>query len=162
MKSINIVRNGQITNSASFETQELLDNWYSSHLAMGTFGKPGVYQDVEVLISPEVRGEVSVLQTEATFDEFGEELTPATYSIDSDGVITAAVYEIQNMEVTPSEFICEVSDTTEKDAQHAKNTESQEFLDSTDWLVIRAMERGEQLSIEIKEQRDAARLSIVR
>ncbi len=38
MKKISILRNGVITNQASFLTSEELEQWFDNHKAMGTFG----------------------------------------------------------------------------------------------------------------------------
>jgi hypothetical protein len=46
--------------------------------------------------------------------------------------------------------------------QEKINAEAQAFLDATDWMVVRAMERGEELSPEFKAERQAARDRIVR
>jgi hypothetical protein len=56
----------------------------------------------------------------------------------------------------------EILDISAQIAQEAANAEAEAFLAATDWMVIRAMERGEELSAEFKAERDAARLSIVR
>ena len=47
-------------------------------------------------------------------------------------------------------------------SQQAINVEAQAFLDSTDWMVIRAMEKGIELSPELKAERQAARDRIVK
>lgn len=49
-----------------------------------------------------------------------------------------------------------------KQLQKKINAEAQAFLDATDWMVIRAMEKGEELSPELKAERQAARDRIVK
>jgi hypothetical protein len=46
-------------------------------------------------------------------------------------------------------------------SQDAINAEAQAFLSATDWMVIRAAERGEELSPEFRAERQAARQRIV-
>ena len=46
--------------------------------------------------------------------------------------------------------------------QAKTNSEALDFLKSTDWMVIRAAERGEELSPEFKAERQAARDRIVK
>lgn len=65
MKSINIVRNGQITNSASFETQELLDNWYATHV--DSFGEhEAVREDLTEQLEQEKQRQESLALLAAT------------------------------------------------------------------------------------------------
>jgi hypothetical protein len=47
-------------------------------------------------------------------------------------------------------------------SQDAINAEAQAFLSATDWMVIRAAERGEELSPEFKAERQAARDRIIK
>ena len=47
-------------------------------------------------------------------------------------------------------------------SQQVINEEARAFLDSTDWMVIRAMEKGLELSPEFKAERQAARDRIVK
>jgi hypothetical protein len=46
--------------------------------------------------------------------------------------------------------------------QEKVNAEAQAFLDASDWMVVRAMEKGEELSAEFKAERQAARDKIVK
>jgi hypothetical protein len=113
MKILIIKKSGQITHGpTSFQTQEELEAHLARHEAMQTYGKPDIYETTNDLIVPEVRGEVQVLQTPATFNEFGEELTPATYFIDPDGIISPAVYEWRQHLVSVKEYTVEIVDIT--------------------------------------------------
>jgi hypothetical protein len=162
MKQLSITKSGVLTNQASFETQEELDAFLSKHIGIGSFGSPALYQDQEILISEEVRGPAQVLVSEAVFDQYGEEIEPATYTIDPDGIIETAVYETQSILVQEADYVVEILDISAQVEQEAVNIQAQAFLDATDYIVIRALERGEELSAEFKAERDAARLSIVR
>ena len=46
--------------------------------------------------------------------------------------------------------------------QQEINSNAYTFLNSTDWMIIRALEKGEELSPEFKAERQAARDSIVK
>jgi len=48
-----------------------------------------------------------------------------------------------------------------KETQEAINREARAFLAATDYIVIRATERGEQIPLDIKQQRQAARDRII-
>jgi len=161
MIKVTITRDGQITNQASFPSQEEAQAWLSSHEAMGSFGHKDIFASQEVLISEEVRGAVQVLVSEATFDQYGDEIDPAVYEIDPDGVISPAVYETQSILVSPATYLVEITDITAQLAAEAESVAALAYLAATDYIVIRAMERGEALSAEFKAERDAARLKVL-
>jgi hypothetical protein len=60
------------------------------------------------------------------------------------------------------EHEAEFKDISAEKEQEKINVEAQAFLDSTDWMVVRALEKGEELSPEFKAERQAARDSIVK
>lgn len=98
MIQVSIKKQEQISNQASFPSQEEAQSWYDSHVSMGSFGE----HEVEFL------------------------------------------------------------DVSAKLEQEKINAEAQAFLDATDWMVIRALEKGEELSPELKAERQAARDRIVK
>lgn len=55
-----------------------------------------------------------------------------------------------------------IEDISAKLAQEQINQEAQAFLDATDWMVVRALEKGEELSPEFKAERQAARDRIIK
>jgi hypothetical protein len=110
--------------------------WLSHHEGMKSFGEPAQTIQQQVELSP------------AVFDEEGNEISPA-------------VTEMQEMHI-PGSYEVEVLDISAELAQQAINAEAQAFLASTDWMVIRAAERGEELSPEFKAERQAARDRIVK
>ena len=161
MIQVSIIKESQVTNQASFPTMEEAQAWLSSHEGMGTFGHKDIFSSQEVLISEEVRGPVQVLVSEATFDEYGDEVNPAVYEIDPDGVISPAVYETQIVLVSPAQYTVEIVDITAQLAAEAESVVALAYLAATDYIVIRAMERGEALTVEFKAARDAARLKVI-
>jgi hypothetical protein len=152
---IRIIKNGEVTNAGPDQ------EWLDKHIAMGTFGSAPIYSSEQVLVTPEVRGPVDELISVATYNEYGEEIDPAMYITNPDGLISAAVYETVTSLVYAGDYTVEIVDDSAQKAQEAVNSEALSFLAQTDWLVIRAMERGEELSSEFKAERDAARARIV-
>jgi len=91
------------------------------------------------------KAEHQVVSKEAVYDlETGEKLEDEEY------------------ETIPSEYSVEIEDVTEQLNQEKINTESEQYLRSTDWYVIREMDEGILCPQEIKELRSQARLAIVR
>lgn len=136
MIQVSIKRSEQITNQASFPTMEEAQAWLSHHEGMKSFGEPAQTIQQQVELSP------------AVIDEEGNELSPA-------------VMEMQEVHI-PGSYEVEILDITSQLEQQAINAEALAFLVSTDWMVIRAAERGEELSPEFKAERQAARNRIVK
>lgn len=136
MIRISINKNSQITNQASFPSMEEAQAWLSHHESMKSFGQPKQIVQQQVELSPAVLAE--------------------------DGsVLQEAVTEIQEVELA-GDYEVEIIDITSQLEQEKINAEAQAFLNATDWMVIRAMEKGEQLSPELKAERQAARDRIVK
>jgi hypothetical protein len=136
MIKISIKKQDQITNQASFPSQEEAQAWLSHHEGMKSFGEPAQTIQQQVELSPAVLAE--------------------------DGsVLQEAQVEIQEVELA-GEYEVIIEDISAKLEQEKTNSEAQAFLDSTDWMVIRAMEKGEELSPELKAERQAARDRIVK
>lgn len=131
MKQINIIKNGQITNQAQFDTQEESNQWLEKHLAMESFGKAAYSYERE--ISP------------AVLDENGEE-------------ILSAQYETVNV---PAEYEIQVEEIQDNSVQEKANEQARKYLADTDWYIIRFMETGISVPSEISESRQSARNSIV-
>ena len=136
MIKISIKKQEQITNQGLFPTMEEAQAWLAHHEGMKSFGQPKQIVQQQVEISP------------AVLDEEGNELSPA-------------VTEMQEIELA-GDYEVEILDVTSQLEQEQINAEAQAFLDSTDWMVIRAAERGEELSPEFKAERQAASQRIVR
>jgi hypothetical protein len=78
--------------------------------------------------------------------------------VDLVGNPDGSTYEVQ-VEQTYEIISTDISAQVE---QEAINASALAYLASTDWMVTRAIERGEELSAEFKAEREAARASIVR
>lgn len=136
MIQVSIKKQDQITNQASFPSMEEAQTWLAHHESMKSFGQPKQILQQQIEISPAVIAE--------------------------DGsVLQEAVTEMQEVELA-GEYEVEVLDISAQLAQEKINVEAQAFLDATDWMVIRAMEKGEELSLELKAERQAARDRIVK
>ena len=79
---------------------------------------------------------------------------PERPELDSDGVETG--------NILPAEYSVEVVDITAANEQERINRESLNYLESTDWYVVRKAETGVDIPAEILTARAQARLNIVR
>jgi hypothetical protein len=157
MFQVTITKSGVISNQASFDSLELAQAWVEKHTREGNFGPiPDTFTYVDSLVCPEFSTTTLELISPAEFDQDENEIEPAMYK--NVTVVTPAVYT----KVPVADFQIEYKDLTAELTQEAANKEAKAFLDSTDWKVIRAMERGESLSPEFKAQRDAARAAIIK
>jgi hypothetical protein len=176
MKKLSITKSGVLTNQASFETQEELDAWLSSHIGMGSFGSPryemqsveispAVLEMQQVLVSEAVMEDQEMLDSEgSSFDppQFQQvEVSPAVYE-EQEVEIQAAVFEDQQVEVNPDGYEIDIQDISAQLAQEELNAESLKYLAETDWMVIRELDSGELCPQDIKDARSSARALIVK
>jgi hypothetical protein len=136
MIQVSIIKESQITNQASFPSQEEAQAWLSRHEAMGTFGTSAHVVQQQVEIFP------------AVIDEEGNEISPAQF-------------ETQDFQI-PATYQVEIVDISAQMAQEATNAAALKMLADTDWMIVREMEGGVACPQEIKDARAAARASIVR
>lgn len=80
----------------------------------------------------------------AVFDEQGNEVSPAQF------------------ETLPAEYEIVIEDISAQVEQQKINAEALSFLNSTDWYVVRFMEKGTPIPSDISAQREEARLKIVK
>jgi hypothetical protein len=148
MIKISIIKNSQVTNSCTAPEAEAMA-WLSHHEGMGTFG-----QKRQVISHPAISTESQVEISPAVIDENGVEISPAQFE--------TQVTETPAREEVIEGYMVEIVDISAQIEQEKTNAEALAFLAATDWMVIRAMERGENLSAELKAERQAARDRIVR
>jgi hypothetical protein len=160
MIQISIKKQEQITNQGLFPTMEEAQAWLAHHEGMKTFGQPKQIVQQQMELEPAVIEKQMVMIKEAELDEEGNELSPAEFE-KQDVIVKEAVIEMQEVELA-GDYEVEVLDITSQLEQEKINEEALAFLAATDWMVIRAMEKGEELSAEIKAERQAARDRIVR
>lgn len=136
MIQVLIKKQEQITNEAYFPSLEEAHAWLAHHESIKSFGQPKQIMQQQIELSPAVLAE--------------------------DGsVLQEAVTELKEVELA-GEYEVIIEDISAKLAQERINAEAQKFLDSTDWIVIRALEKGLELSPELKAERQAARDRIVK
>ena len=133
---ISIKRNGQLTNQASFPTQEEAQAWLSHHEGMKSFGQPKQIVQQQVELSPAVLAE--------------------------DGsVLQEAQVETQEVELA-GEYEVIIEDISAKLEQEKINQEALKLLANTDWLIIRELDCGVPCPADTKQARAEARAKIVR
>lgn len=135
MIQVTITRNSQVTNQASFNSQEEAQAWYNNHLAMGSFGPAASTQTIQVELTP------------AVIDENGVEISPATF---------------EDQEIQIEGHSVSFVDNSAQEAQDALNAASLKYLAETDWYVTRFAETAQPIPAEISSARSAARAAIVR
>lgn len=136
MIKIQIKKQDQITNQASFPTRAEADQWLAQHEGMKSFGEPARVVQQQVELSPAVLAE--------------------------DGsVLQEAITEMQEVQL-PGSYEVIIEDISAQIAQQAINAEALAFLAATDYLIIREMDSGVPCPVEIKAQRQAARERIIK
>jgi len=130
MIKVNIIKNNQVTNSGSFPTQQLADDWIAQEAANNSWGKPDRW------LSFTGEPEAGYTDTREVEDKT-EYFYPCEYSINQ-------------------------IDISDQVAQEQLNIESEEYLKSTDWYILREMDSGVVCPQEIKTARAEARANIVR
>ena len=133
---VSIKKDGQLTNQGQFSSNEEAQAWLAKHEGMKTFGQP------KQIIQQQI------------------ELQPAVIAEDG-SVLQEAVMEMQEVELA-GDYEVIIEDISAKLEQEKINAEAQAFLAATDWMVIRALEKGIELSPELKAERQAARDRIVK
>ena len=121
------------TNAAIFQTQELAETWFEDNKA--AFGKPE-RELIEINFQDEtIEDAIETTQIEILGELVNLYKFPATYSV---------------------EYI----DVTDELAEQQEMVQAREFLNATDWYVIRNLETGVAIPEEITTQRAEARLKI--
>lgn len=133
MIQVTILREGQITNQATFPSQAEADAWLASHEGMGTFGQKAT-STVE-----------SYESAPAVLNEAGEEISPA-------------VWDFKTTDIAG--YTVEIEDISASLAQAKTNQESLAYLSATDWYVTRWMETSIPIPEEIRSARELARSQI--
>ncbi len=136
MIKVDIIKNNEIISSANFTTQQLADAWIAQEAANNSWGKPDRW--LSFTGEPEA-GYTDTREVEASIETQNrtEYFYPCEYSINQ-------------------------TDIAAQVAQEQLNRESEEYLKSTDWYILREMDSGVLCPQEIKTARAAARASIVR
>jgi hypothetical protein len=158
MKRFSILRDGQVTHSAKFASEELGNSWVSEHEAMESFGKPAHVRIDRVVIQEAVFEDREQMIQAAVFDENDQEIEPAIYETVRE-CIEPEVIDLQEVNV-PAEYELEIVDISDQLAQEQINNAARAYLASTDWYVVRFIETGIAVPSEVTAQRAAARASV--
>jgi hypothetical protein len=125
---------------ATFANQDLADAWIAKVGAEAQLGKP------ERWVTEQQEDVAEAIDTREVDIEANEERgTPA---------------RTETQYLMPAEFNVEQEDIAAKLAQEQAAAAAREYLNSTDWYVIREMDSGEPCPSEIKALRAAARAAI--
>lgn len=155
MIQINIKKNDIVTNSATFDSQELADQWLAQEIANCSFGKPEcwVTEDKEDVSNALESREVILREAEAAI------IDPETNEVISEARDAVVIIEYR----LAATYTVETVDITAQVEQERVNQEALAYLASTDWMVIRAQEDpSKPVPQEVLAARAAARNSIVR
>jgi hypothetical protein len=149
MIKISIIKNSQVTNQASFPSQEEAQAWLASHEGMGTFG-----QNRQVISHPAISTESQVEISPAVIDENGVEISPAQFE--------TQVTETPAREEVIEGYVVEIVDISAQLEQEAINAAALKLLAESDWMILRELDSKVACPQEVKDARAAARASIVR
>lgn len=153
MKRAQIIKNGIVTNQAQMEEAELLV-WLEKGISENWFGKAA--HSYEELVSEEVP---AVTELQEILNEEGLSFDPPQFEEVEISPLIPAVYQTIHV---PAEYEVVITDITSELEQQRINQESQAYLDSTDWLIIRELDEGTPCPLEIKQARAEARSRIVK
>jgi hypothetical protein len=84
------------------------------------------------------------------------ELALASEDIEAIAEVQAGFVVVENLQLK-----AERAAKLAQEAQSKTNADARAFLAATDWMVIRALEKGEEISQELKDERQAARNSVI-
>lgn len=152
MIKINIKKNGEITNSGSFDSQEDVNVWLQHHVSANSFGKSErwVCEDQEDISNAlEIR---TVIDSPAISEELDEQ----------GNVIQEALPETSHTEYKlAAEYTIEIEDITIQIQTKQESEQARKYLADTDWYILREMDSGVVCPQEIKDLRAAARLKVI-
>jgi hypothetical protein len=139
MIKINIIKNNQVTNSATFSTEQEASLWLNGQKVLNSFGKnAGEYNLLEL--------SESELLTEISRNEI----------VNLEGVVSDVLVTI------PDQYVVEMIDVTDLHNAQKESEQALKLLADTDWMVVRKMETGVDYPEEIKQARIAARLKVIK
>lgn len=134
---------------------KLLSEWYSDFAGADYYEENWGKGQYERLVSPEVQEVLYQAAQPAVLDEQGNEISPAVPEV------LAVPYQAAVYETVPAEYTYEVVDATAEIDQQRINAEARAYLASTDWVIIKSLETGIQVPMEITLARAAARARVI-
>ena len=117
MIKVDVTKKGVVEFTSQFETQDQCNAWIAQNVALKAFGKPERWVSEEDLVA------------------LGEDKMQAVSS-----QLTGAPDEEKTIYKFASEYTISQSDVTEAYNQRLVDQAALNYLNATDWMVIRAME----------------------
>lgn len=152
MIQVSILKNGTLSNQASFPTLTEAETWLAYHEGLGTFGQKAQTIEQIVEVSP------AVIESQEILDENGLSFDPPQFQ---DVEIVPAQFETQVIQIEG--YTVEIEDLTQQIQQDAINQSALKLLADTDWMVIRSItELDQPVPQEILIARAEARSKIVK
>ena len=139
MIKINIIKNNQVTNSATFPTEQEATLWLNQQRALNSFGKNAGEYSLSELSESEQLTEISRREI-----------------MNLENVVSAVLITI------PDQYTVDMFDITSTYNAQKESEQALKFLAETDWMVVRKMETNVDYPEEIKQARGAARLKVVK
>jgi len=152
----------------NFHTEQAAMDWFQPLIDKGVYGQKYIaerFEDFQVLVTPAVYEETEIL------DENQQSLVPPQFE---QVEITPAVYETENRKVQDevlAAFVIEFTDVTQQLEQNVINEEAQQFLNESDWKIIRHQDQqslgistsltGQELQ-DLLQERQMARTAIIK
>lgn len=135
MFKVNIYKNSIVTNEASFQSEDLANNWLMQESLNGSFGKNERWL-IESEFTNETVEQSLEWQWRDGFDDLPEYKFPADYSV-------------------------EIIDISAEVLAQQESIDALAYLSNTDWYIIREMDTGEPCPNDIKLARVLARSKVV-
>lgn len=144
-----VTKNNIVTNIAYFPTQLEAESWLNSCVANNIFGKPQREALEKELVNED--GEI--------VPHLDGENIQDSISVREETAIDGTVIRIHTL---PAEYSTLITDITAEVLAKKESDEALQYLNQTDYLIIREMDTGEPCPQEIKDLRAAARLKVIK
>lgn len=150
MIKVSILKNGVFSFGATFATQEAADDYIGIESTKGSFGKKE--REVKEIIITDAEGNESVQL------ENNEDMSKSI-SVREEIAIDGTVIRIHTL---PAEYSTLITDITAQVLAKKESDEALQYLNQTDYLIIREMDNGIPCPTEIRQLRAEARLKVIK
>jgi len=141
MFKVEITKNNIVTNKAEFLTELEAQAWLAAESANGSFGK--IQREVKEISEGILENNEDIAQSMSIRDQY-----------DLEG-------NIIKYHTLPAEFTSAIVDITAQALAEKESAEALKYLNDTDWMLLRELDGGTAMSLEIKALRAAARLKVL-
>lgn len=149
MFKVQITKNNIVTNIAQFATELEAQAWLDAESANGSFGK----------IQREVR-EIKIVDAdgvETIFLDNNEDIS-LSMSIRDQYDLEGNIIRYHTL---PAEFTSAITDITAQALAEKESADALKYLNDTDWMLLRELDGGTAMTLEVKALRAAARLKVI-